>query len=468
MAILQQDILMQASALQVRDFFEPTSFAAPTPLPPSGDWAGTLSGAGRADYFWFIAQSNRTLSVEVTALDEAKAASIVKAQPVIGLWTLADSGTIPAPASSHGAFNSVNLGMTRLDATLQLSTAFRVGIFDYRGDGRPDYRYLGRVFYADTVVPARARVDGGTAITVQGLGFRTNTIATVAAAKLPVLAVSPNQVIASAPAMADGLQNIALSDPATGASSTMTNVLTYGAGPNDTIKLIQGSNPATPVGGQAPNPVRVHVLAPDGTTPVAGASVLFISTPASSLSACGGSGSCTVLTDDSGHASTQVTVLQAAVINISALLAPASYQNPKSVQTTLLGTTSSQDISLAPSAAWIAQGATVDLAAFHAPAFEWLAHRGNDGELSGGKRSRHSQLFQPQQRCQRICENHAAPGGHRGGCSGQRMCRPGQHAVPDFFRNGGPGYDDSARTGERERAGYSRRPGLPAGHGEGH
>jgi len=359
---LQQDILMQASALQVRDFFEPTSFAAPTPLPPSGDWAGTLSGAGRADYFSFMAQSNRTLSMEVTALDEAKTASTVKAQPVIGLWTLADPGTISALASSNGPFNKVNLGVTRLDATLQLSAAFRVGIFDYRGDGRPDYRYLGRVFYADTVVPARARVDGGTAITVQGLGFRTNTIATVAAAKPPVLAVSPNQVIASAPAMADGLKNIALSDPATGASSTMTNVLTYGAGPNDTIKLIQGSNPGTPVGGWAPNPIRVLVLAPDGTTPVAGASVLFISTPASSLSACGGSGSCTVLTDDSGHASTQVTVLQAAVINISALLAPASYQNPKSVHITLLGTASPQDISLAPSAAWIAQGTTVDVA----------------------------------------------------------------------------------------------------------
>jgi hypothetical protein len=196
------------------------------------------------------------------------------------------------------AFNRTTFGVTRLDATLQLSTAFRVGIFDYRGDGRPDYRYSGRIFYADTV---RARVDGSTAITVQGLGFRNNTTATVATVSAPVLAASPNRVIATAPAMADGLQNVALRDPATGASSTMTNVLTYGAGPSDTIKLIQGSNPATPVGGQAPNPIRVQVLAPDETTPVAGASVFFISTPASSLSACGGAGSCTLLTDDSGE-----------------------------------------------------------------------------------------------------------------------------------------------------------------------
>ncbi len=359
---LQQDILMQASAVQGRDWFEPTSFAAPATLPPSGDWLGALSGLGNADYFWFVAQSDRTLSVEVTALDELKAASLVKAQPVIGMWALADTGTFPAPANTGLAFNSANLGMTRLDATLQSSTAFRLGIFDYRSDGRPDYRYHARVFYADNAFPPRARVDGGTAITVQGIGFRTNTAATIAAASVPVLAAAANQVIATAPAMADGLQSIRLRDPATGASSTMTNVLTFGAGPSDIIKLIQGSNPATPVGGEAPNPIRVQVLAPDGTTPVAGASIFFISTPASSLSACGGGASCTILTDDSGHVSTRVTVLQAAVINISALLAPASYNTPKSVQATILGTTSPLDISLAPSFAWIAQGATVDIA----------------------------------------------------------------------------------------------------------
>jgi hypothetical protein len=359
---LQQDIVMQNSALQVRDWFEPTSFAAPALLPASGDWAGTLSGSGRADYFWFVAQSDRTLSVEVTALDEAKVASVGKAQPVIGMWTLADPGTIPAPANTGMAFNSTSPGTTRLDATLQLSTAFRLGIFDYRGDGRPDYRYRGRVFYADTATPARVRVDGGTAITVQGMGFRTNTSTTVAAAITPALAASANRVIVNAPAKPDGMQDIALRDPVTGASSTMTDVLTYGAGPNDTIKLIQGSNPATPVGGLAQNPIRVRVLAPDGITPVAGASVVFVSIPTSSLSACRGVGSCTLLTDDSGEASTQVTVTQPGVINISVVLAPASYPNPKSVQATILGTSSTLDISLLPANAWIAQGANVDIA----------------------------------------------------------------------------------------------------------
>jgi hypothetical protein len=114
---------------------------------------------------------------------------------------------------------------------------------------------------------------------VQGVGFHNNTTATIAAANAPVLAISANQLTTSASAMADGVQSITLKDPATGASSTMTNALTYGAGPDDIIKLIQGSNPAMPVGGQAPNPIQVQVLAADGTTPVSGASVFLTQPP---------------------------------------------------------------------------------------------------------------------------------------------------------------------------------------------
>jgi hypothetical protein len=95
---------------------------------------------------------------------------------------------------------------------------------------------------------------------------------------------------------------------------------------------------------------------------VSGASVFYTSTPAVSYSACGGAGSCTLLTDDSGQASTRVTVLQAAVMNLSVLLAPASYKTPKSVQATLLGISSAMDVSMLSPFAWIAQGATVDVA----------------------------------------------------------------------------------------------------------
>jgi len=358
---VQQDIVMQSSALQTQDWFEPSSLASSAALPVTGDWAGALSGLGNADYFWFHGQGNRTLSVEVTAFDGSKTVSEVKAQPVIGMWALSDPEASPAPASTPLAFNTSTFGMTRLDATLQTGTTFRLGIFDYRGDGRPDYRYSARVFYADSLSRARCRADGGSIITVQGVGFHHNTTATVAAANAPVLAISANQLTISASAMADGVQSITLKDPATGASSTMTSALTYGAGPDDIIRLIQGSNPATPVGGQAPNPIQVQVLAADGTTPVSGASVFFTSTPAVSYSACGGTGSCTLLTDDSGFASSRVTILQAAVINVTVELAPGSYKAPKSVQSTLLGLSSSLDISLLSPFAWIAQGATLDV-----------------------------------------------------------------------------------------------------------
>jgi hypothetical protein len=105
----------------------------------------------------------------------------------------------------------------------------------------------------------------------------------------------------------------------------------------------------------------VQVLDPDGVTPIAGASVFFTATPAVSFSVCSGGASCTVLTDESGLASTQVTPLSAGTMTISAVLAPASYKTPSSVQTTLVGTSLSLDITLSPAYAWIAQGATVDL-----------------------------------------------------------------------------------------------------------
>jgi hypothetical protein len=161
--------------------------------------------------------------------------------------------------------------------------------------------------------------------------------------------------------MADGIQNVVLSDAATGATSTMTGVLTYGAGPTDTISLLSSPNPAIPVGGQTVNPIRVQVLASDGRTPVPGASVFFTSSPSVAFSACGGAASCTVLTDQSGQAATGLTVLTTGGITITAQLAPASYANPRQVQTTIVGRSTALDISLSPAYAFIAQGATLNL-----------------------------------------------------------------------------------------------------------
>jgi hypothetical protein len=357
----QQDILMQSSAVQKLNWFGPTTYASPAPLPAGGDWTGSLSAYGEADYFWFNAQGNRTLSVIVTVVDEFGATVQNKAQPVAGMWALSDPGVFPAPAETPSAFNTTFFGETRLDATLLQSTSFRLGIADYRGDGRPDYRYHARVFYGDDIFPARASVAGTTPIAIQGLGFLTDSAVAIGAANSPLIAISAKQMLINAPPMADGIQNVVLSDPSTGGSSTMAGVLTYGAGPTDTIVLLPGPNPAIPVGGQAVNPIRVQVLASDGKTPVPGASVFFSSAPAMAFSVCAGGASCTVLTDRSGQATTGVTVLSPGGTTITAQLAPASYTNPRQVQTTIVGRSTSLDISLSSAYAFIAQGATLNL-----------------------------------------------------------------------------------------------------------
>jgi hypothetical protein len=353
-----QDILMEGSALQKANWYGTTSFASPMPLPASGSWAGLLSGYGDSDFFQFDARANRTLSVIVNAVDDAGNPSEAKAAPVIGMWALADPGESPAPANTPSAFNTVNPGETRLDAQILQGTTFRLGIADYRGDGRPDYRYQARVLYGDNITPARASTSGSTPLTIAGLGLQANTVVQVAGVAVPALATSATQILVNSNPARDGTYDVLLKDSASGGQSDMAGVLTVGAGPTDTLKLISGSNPATPVGGQAPVPFAARAVAADGITPVAGASIQLSSSPAVAFSSCSGASSCTVQSDASGSVSTYMTVLSAGVMTLTAKLAPASYSNPQQVQGTLLGTSSQLDLALLTPPVWIAQGAT--------------------------------------------------------------------------------------------------------------
>ena len=358
---VQQDIVMQGSALATQQWYAPTTYASPVQIPTSGNWEGALSSYGAADFFQFSAQTNRTLSIIVNALDESGNPSASKALPVIGMWGLSNPGQSPAPAATPAAFNTPFFDESRLDAQILQGGAFRIGIADYRGDGRPDYGYNARVLYGDNVSPQRASVSGGTPLTVQGLGLRADTTVHVGTVGTPVLASSATQLLVNTPALRDGVYDLRLDDLKTGGSSVMGSVLTVGAGPTDTIKMISGANPATPVGGQAGSPFTVMALGPDGVTPVAGASVQFSSSPAVAFSACGGAPSCTVLTDPSGLASTWMTVLSANVMTLTAKLAPASYSTARQVQATLLGTESQLDLSLTTPSIWVAQSATLSI-----------------------------------------------------------------------------------------------------------
>jgi len=60
-------------------------------------------------------------------------------------------------------------------------------------------------------------------------------------------------------------------------------------------------------------------------------------------------------------ASTLVTLLSTGVTTLTAQLAPASYAQPQQVQTTVLGVSSSLDLSLPAPSLWIAQGATLNV-----------------------------------------------------------------------------------------------------------
>ena len=357
----QQNVLMAGSKVPVANLFGQTSYGSPALLPPTGDFIGTMNPYGDADYLQFNAQVSRTLSVEITALDENGNPTETKSQPVVGMWALNDPGTSPAPADTPSAFNTSYFGLTRLDASVLQSATFRVGIMDYRGDGRPDYAYHARLFYGDTVTPARASVAGGTAIAIQGYGFQANSTLNVAGANLALLSQTSNQLIADTQAQQDSQQDILLSDPATGGSSTMTGALIIGAGPTDTIKLIGGSNQRAPVGGQIPNPIVMQAVASDGATPVTGATVAFSSIPPVGFTACGGATTCTMLTDETGRAATAATVMSSGVAEITAQLAPASYQSPQQAQANLVGSESALDIALVPQYIEVAQGATTSL-----------------------------------------------------------------------------------------------------------
>ena len=297
----ERDILMLGSEVTKADAGSGSSYANPVALPEGGGWAGWISGYGAADWFQFPAQANRTASVAVIALDESGHATESKLMPTIGIWPLSDQTGGPAPAATPTAFNTTGFGMSRLDAQFTVSGAFRVGIEDLRGGGRPDYSYAARVLYSDSVTPARVSLAGGV-VRLDGIGFNFNQQIGTAGGNANLLSASATEIQATLPAVSlDGVASLAVTDPSTGGSSQMTNVVTYGAASTDLLLLLQAAEPSTPVGSQAANPIRVRVVASDGTTPVNGATVAWSATAGTTLSVCAGGTSCSTLSDESGE-----------------------------------------------------------------------------------------------------------------------------------------------------------------------
>lgn len=357
---LEQDILMSGSSQPVPPWAATETWSSPALVPSPGDWVGSLSGYGDVAYFQIAAQANRTLSVAVTALDENGAPTESKTEPVVGIWTLGDAHGAAPPTLTPAPFNSGTFGMSRLDAQVLASNSFIIGIADLRGDGRPDYHYHAHVLYGDSVIPPRLAVNGGV-IALNGTGFAPGLVVMVGATSVPLIATNASQMLVAAPAQSnDGPQTITITDPVSGAFSVMTDALTFGAAATDSIVLLQGGNPPTPVGAQGANPVIVRVFASDAITTVSGATVGWTATNGVSFSACSSGPGCSSFTDESGIASTRVTPGNPGVATIMATLAPGAYASSPSVTATLFATTPLA-VAVTTPYLWIAQGATVSV-----------------------------------------------------------------------------------------------------------
>ncbi len=355
----ERDILMLQDEVAQTHPGSGSTYANPAALPQGGGWGSWISGYGSADFFEFAAQANRTASIAVTALDETGALTETKLSPVIGIWELSDQSGNPAPASTPSAFNSSTFGMTRLDAQFSASEMYRVGVADFRGDGRPDYFYRASLLYSDTVSPPRLSVAGGVT-TLHGIGFKPGLQVSVSGNSGNILSASASQIeVAIASGLQDGTASILVADPVSGAFSQMTDALSYGALATDRLLLLQGAEPATPVGSTAANPIRVRAVAADGVTPVNGATMAWSATNGLQFSACSGASSCSVLSDEAGESFSWVTPTATGQSTITVALAPASYSPPQSQQATVLGTSSALDLAAVTPMRWVGQGATL-------------------------------------------------------------------------------------------------------------
>jgi hypothetical protein len=358
---VERDILMLQDEIAQAHPGSGATYANPAALPQGGGWGSWISGYGSADWFEFTAQANRTASVAVTALDETGQPTETKLLPVIGIWQLSDGSGDPAPASTPSAFNTTTSGMTRLDAQFGASGAFRVGVADFRGDGRPDYFYHASLLYSDTVTPARLSLAGGVT-TLNGTGFSPGLQVSVAGNNGNTLSASASQIEVAMPSGSqDGTASIQVTDPVSGAFSQMTDALTYGALATDLLLLLQGAEPATPVGSAAANAIRVRAVAADGVTPVSGATIAWSATNGLLFSVCSGASSCSVLSDEAGESSSWVTPTATGQSTITIALAPASYSPPQSQQATVVGTSSTLDLVAVVPTRWVGQGATISV-----------------------------------------------------------------------------------------------------------
>ncbi len=344
-----QDIFLENSAEQSGRSAS-HDFSVPGTLPNGGVWLGTLAVPGEADYFHFSGREDRVATFEIEALGENGQGSEQKALPVLGIWNgTAAEGSAPSVSASY--FNASPVGLSQLKAMVTATGQFTFGVADFGGDGRPDFHYRGRVFYADTIEPHHASTAGGTVLTIRGMGFVPGMAVTIGGVSTPIQSFTSEEIKVVAPPHADGVANIELADPATNAQAQMLNALGYGATAPDTITLVSAANPQVPVGTEAPYPISVRVAGSDGE-PIEGASVKFTSGSSVLLLPCA-STSCTQATNPAGVASVNVLVESAGAATITATVACGA-----SVSATVNGISPTIAIAAIPPTIYMAQSSS--------------------------------------------------------------------------------------------------------------
>ncbi len=274
---------------------------SPATVPVTGEWTGRITGYAHSSWFQWWALGGRQFTIEAEALDENGNATANKAQVVIGAWNGTDApGTAPVTGTAQ-PFNGNVAGLTTLPVLTIADSEVRIGLADFRGDGRPDYGYLGRVLYADSVTPARLPTGGGPMV-IQGMGFRAGMTVTVNGVAATVSEVTPTTIVAMAPASggATGTAIVQIQDPQTLGIAAINSGVSYDAEPDDAIGLIAAPMGAVPIG--VPQPFTVRAINVTSQTPAAGVAVTFTLTQGMAALDCGQS-MCSVVTGGDGIAS---------------------------------------------------------------------------------------------------------------------------------------------------------------------
>jgi hypothetical protein len=296
---------------------------APVSFDPSGWWNGQFCPTGHSSWFSVQVNAGSSWTLEVTALDESGAATMYKAQPVIGVWHKGDSG-LPTVGSAPVSMNALAPGVTQLELPASASAGnYTFVVADQYGGGRPDFAYKARVLYAASVTPATVNVSGGQ-ITISGEGFKLGNRVSVNGVVATVVSASSNQIVAKIPNMAAAGASVGVpvdvmvTDIATGGQTDIANGFVFSDVQPDVMTVV--SQPAAlETGITAATPFAVQLLMADGVTPIANASVqISVLSGAAGLGACGGAMTCTLQTDATGKVLTTVTGEAAGLVLLSA------------------------------------------------------------------------------------------------------------------------------------------------------